>query len=90
MLFVFTWPRHSNAEIFVLLTKPEQRVLLTFRQYLITPGQILCFYGPNLKKHQPALRELTRKEMLVKERFEGAYSLTNSGYHAMRSVAVAK
>jgi hypothetical protein len=67
------------------LSKSEQRVLRAFRQFLITPGQMLCFYGPNLKKYQPALNQLTEKDMLVKERFSGGYSLTKSGYAAMKA-----
>ncbi len=46
---------------------------------------MLCFYGPNLKKYQSALNQLTEKDMLVKERFSGGYSLTKSGYAAMKA-----
>jgi hypothetical protein len=69
----------------ILLTEEEQRVLQTFRRFLMTPGQMLCFYGPNLKRSRVALRQLTEKEMLIKEHFEGAYSLTASGFAAMKS-----
>jgi len=65
------------------LTKAEQRVLHTFRQFLVTPGQMLCFHGPNLNQHQAALKQLTDKEFLVKEQFKGGYSLTKAGYEAM-------
>jgi hypothetical protein len=51
------------------------------------PGQMLCFYGPTLKKHRPALKQLTEKELLVKEQFEGGYSLTRSGFAAMKDCA---
>ena len=66
-----------------LLTTAEQRVLRTFRQFLVTPGQMLCFYGPNLSQHQAALKKLTDREFLVKEQFKGGYSLTKAGYVAM-------
>lgn len=65
------------------MSTSEKRVLRAFRQFLMTPGQMLCFYGPNLKQHQSALNQLTDKEFLVKERFKGAYSLTRAGFAAM-------
>ena len=49
----------------------------------MTPGQMLCFYGPNLKQNMTTLERLTDKEFLVKEKFQGGYSLTRSGYAAM-------
>ncbi len=67
-----------------MLNASEQRVLKEFEQFLVTPGQMLCFYGPVLKKHQSALRTLTQKDLLVKEQFNGAYSLTRAGYDAMK------
>ncbi len=63
----------------------EQRVLRTFRQFLVTPGQMLCFHGPNLNQHQAALNQLTEKELLVKEQFKGGYSLTKAGFLAMNN-----
>ncbi len=68
-----------------MLTKSEQRVLRTFRNFLVTPGQMLCFHGPELKKYRTALNELTEKEFLVKEQFRGGYSLTRAGFHAMKT-----
>ena len=75
--------KRQNLET-VLLTPAEQRVLQTFRRFLIAPGQMLCFCGPTLKKHRMALKQLTDKEMLIKEQFEGGYSLTSSGFQAMK------
>ncbi len=50
----------------------------------MTPGQMLCFYGPDLKKQDKATLELlTDKELLVKEKFKGGYSLTQAGFAAM-------
>ena len=67
-----------------LLSEPEQRVLRAFRQFLMTPGQMLCFSGSSLSKHQNALHRLTEKRLLVKERFKGGYSLTDTGFALMR------
>jgi hypothetical protein len=52
---------------------------------MITPGQMLCFYGPSLKQNKTALQQLTDKEFLIKERFKGGYSLTRDGFDAMRT-----
>jgi hypothetical protein len=46
---------------------------------------MLCFFGPSLEQNQAALKHLTEMEMLVKESFKGAYSLTSSGYAAMNA-----
>lgn len=68
-----------------MLSPSEKKALRTFRQYLITPGIMLCFYGPELEKHRAALQQLTEKELLVKEKFKGAYSLTHAGFRAMKT-----
>ena len=67
----------------ILLSTSEQRVLRTFRQFLMTPGQMLCFNGPNLKQDKATLENLIHKELLVKEKFKGGYSLTPAGFAAM-------
>ncbi len=58
-------------------------MLRTFRGFLMNPGQMLCFSGPNLKLNKATLDLLTNKELLVKERFKGGYSLTRTGFAAM-------
>ncbi len=68
-----------------MLTVGEQRVLNTFRKFLMTPGRMLCFYGPNLKQNRAALQQLTDKDFLVREQFEGGYSLTKAGFTAMNT-----
>lgn len=68
-----------------MLSPSEKLALRTFRRYLITPGIMLCFYGPDLEKHKSALQQLTAKDLLVKEKFNGAYSLTHAGYEAMKT-----
>jgi hypothetical protein len=57
---------------------------MTFRRFLMTPGHMLCFHGPNLKKHKDALQKLSDKGLVVKESFRGGYSLTRAGYAVMR------
>jgi hypothetical protein len=49
----------------------------------MTPGRMLCFSGPNLQRDTPTLKLLTEKKYLVKEKFEGGYSLTPTGFTAM-------
>ena len=44
---------------------------------------MLCFYGPNLELSKAALELLIDKELLVKEKFKGGYSLTPAGFAAM-------
>ena len=62
----------------------EQRVFQHFRDFLMTPGKMLCFSGPNLERSRPTLKLLTQKKLLVKEKFNGAYSLTKEGFAAMQ------
>ena len=57
----------------------------TFRQFLVTPGKMLCFFGPDLEKNKAALQRLTERDLLVKEQFKGAYSLTDAGFEAMKT-----
>ena len=52
----------------IVLSPAEQRVLRTFRRFLMTPGKMLCFYGPNHKKHKAALEQLMAKGMVVAEK----------------------
>ncbi len=68
-----------------MLTPSEKTVLRTFRQFLVTPGEMLCFFGPNLERHKVALQQLTKRDLLVKEHFQGAYSLTHDGFAAMKT-----
>ncbi|MEW4564943.1 hypothetical protein AB1K70_20625 [Bremerella sp. JC770] len=68
-----------------MLTEGEKKVLRTFRQYLMDPGRMLCFTGPMLATHSKSLTKLVKREYLVPESFKGAYSLTQSGFEAMRT-----
>jgi hypothetical protein len=71
----------------ILYSASEQRVFRTFRQYLMTPGKMLCFSGPDLERHTATLNLLTDKKLLVKEKFKGGYSLTPAGFEAMKVCA---
>jgi len=44
---------------------------------------MLCFSGPNLEQNKATLALLTDKELLVKEKFKGGYSLTQTGFAAI-------
>ena len=68
-----------------MLTSSEQRVLGTFRRFQMIPGKMLCFSGPGLKQDKATLARMTEKELLVKEKFKGGYSLTQSGFSAMKN-----
>lgn len=72
-----------------MLTAAEQAVLKVFRQFLMQQGEMLCFQGPLWEKHKVSLRQLTEREMLFQESFKGAYSLTKSGYAAMKTISAA-
>ena len=62
-----------------MISASEKDVLQVFRSYKIAPGELLCFSGPNLQKHEAGLKKLAVRKMLIKERFKGAFSLTASG-----------
>lgn len=69
-----------------MLSTAERQVLNIYRQYLITPGQMLCFSGPNLERNQRTLELMSVKDLLSKESFDGGYSLTKDGFAAMKEV----
>ena len=75
----------STSGEYIRFNKSEQAVFATFRKYLMTPHRMLCVFGPSLEQNQAALKRLTEMEMLVKESFKGAYSLTSTGYAAMNA-----
>lgn len=68
-----------------MLSTAERDVLSIFRTFLMRRGEMLCFNGPTLKKHKPALGQLIDRGMLVEETFKGGYSLTQTGYDAMKA-----
>ncbi len=72
-----------RAKVAAMLSDAEQSALSVFRSFLVSPGEMLCFSGPQLEKHAASLRLLTEKDLLVAETFGGGYSLTRAGYAAM-------
>jgi hypothetical protein len=66
------------------LSPAENSVLSVFRKYLMTPGKMLCFSGPELDAFSAPLDQLTSKGLLDEESFQGGYSLTASGFAAMK------
>ena len=67
-----------------MLSNSEQRVLQTFHEYLMTPGKMLCFSGPDLERFRADLNRMADKKLLVKDKFKGGYSLTKAGFAAMK------
>jgi hypothetical protein len=67
-----------------LLSSGENSVLGVFRKYQMTPGKMLCFANPDLETFNTPLAELTDKGMLVEEKAHGGYSLTETGFAAMK------
>ncbi|TWU28314.1 hypothetical protein [Bythopirellula polymerisocia] len=72
-----------------MLTAAEKSVLDVFRQYLMDQGEMLCFHGPLWDKHHTSLRQLTERDLLFQESFKGGYSLTETGFAAMKSEMLA-
>ncbi len=70
-----------------MLSASERRVLQAFRAFRVSPGQMLCFDGANLKRLRSALQQLTDKNYLVKEQFKGGYSMTAAGFQAMKAIS---
>lgn len=72
-----------------MLSTSEQSVLKVFRQFRIQQGEMLCFQGPLWEKHKVSLRQLTERDFLFQETFKGGYSLTKTGFAAMKSISAA-
>lgn len=66
------------------LSPGELEVLSTFRSYLMAPGSMLCFGQAEREAFEVPLARMTDKGLLVAERFPGGYSLTRSGFAAMK------
>jgi sRNA-binding protein len=69
------------------LTAGERSVLKVFQTYLMTPGKMLCFGSSDLDSLRVPLTRLTERGLLVSEKNRGGYSLTQSGFDAMREQA---
>jgi hypothetical protein len=73
----------SHFKLRALNLSPQQSALLVFRDYLIEPGEMLCFHGPLLDENRDSLRCLTEQGLLNKDKFRGGYTLTKAGFAAM-------
>ena len=71
------------------MNESERAVLRLFRTYQMEPNQILCLHAglseSDRQQFSKAVRSLIDQEMLVKENFRDAYSLTTRGYVASLS-----
>jgi hypothetical protein len=65
------------------LSASELAALGVFRDFRVLAGEMFCFTGPALLKHEESLNQLVDKDMLVKEHFSSGYSMTAVGYRAM-------
>ena len=68
-----------------MLSPKERNVFAIFRQYLATPGHMICLDAAMVQKYKVALRDLVERGFILKERFEGGYSLTKVGFTAMNA-----
>ncbi len=68
----------------ITLSPPEQAVLNVFRKYLMSPGKMLCLNRSELEAFDEPLAQLTDRGLLAEESFQGGYSLTETGFAAMR------
>lgn len=73
----------SLAEV----TDDQTRVLSIFRRYLMTAGKMLCLSGNELDTNRDCLERLVGEGLLIAETFKGGYSLTPSGFEAMKRLA---
>lgn len=64
----------------------EIKVLRIFRDYLMTPGQMLCLGNADIDSMKTALEKMTDDGLLVPDTFKGSYSLTRAGFQAMHRV----
>jgi len=67
------------------MSPAEQSVLAIFRMYQLTPGRMLCLHGDDLDKFDAPLATMTERGWLTEERYRGGYSLTETGYAAMKA-----
>ena len=69
------------------LSPAEQSVLGVFKNYLLTPGKMFCFGSSDLEVFDAPLEQLIDKGLLIVEKPKGGYSLTQTGFRAMKAGA---
>ena len=67
------------------LSPAEQAVLGVYRKFLMTPGRMLCLSAKDVDTFALPLTQLINKGLLVAEKSPGAYSLTETGFAAMKA-----
>jgi hypothetical protein len=70
-----------------LLSDGECKVLNVFREFMMSPGKMLCLNKADVELYSKSLITLIGKRFLVPEKFSGGYSLTQAGFNAMREYA---
>ena len=68
------------------LSATELSVLAVFRQFRMSPGQMLCFSRVEIESLSTPLAQLADNGLLVAERSHGGYSLTPAGFTAMKDI----
>lgn len=68
------------------LSVGEVNILAVFRKYLMTPGRMLCLNNTDIGTMKRSLDKLTAAGLLIPEDFKGSYSLTRSGFKAMKEL----
>lgn len=73
------------------MTDAESDIMRQFRRYLVEEGQMLFLHAGGSRKHPAgfhrAIESLVRDGLLIRERHQNAYSLTQLGYQASRSAS---
>jgi len=68
------------------MTDAERAILKVFRQYDVSPNQMLCFDGKVIKRFQSGVRSLIDKGWIAKDRPKDAYYLTPAGHEATQAM----
>lgn len=68
------------------LSVGEVNILAVFRKYLMTPGRMLCLNNTDIGTMKRSLDKLIASGLLIPEEFKGSYSLTRSGFNAMKEL----
>ncbi len=68
------------------LSVGELNILAVFRKYLMTPGRMLCLNNTDIGTMKRSLDKLIAAGLLIPEEFKGSYSLTRSGFKAMKEL----
>ena len=66
-----------------MLTSSEKSLLSIFRRFLVRPGEMLCIDGPTQERHRRAINHLADQGLIIRERFRGAFTLTDAGFAVM-------